>query len=97
LALRGAEAPLFHGPARICQFFRNRLRRGLHSGAASRLNQRPSFHREHEGLVLTNTPKPIHLVAGQFEKHVPAAVKAVIDFDAFTARLKPRPFNTLAL
>jgi hypothetical protein len=31
---------------------------------------------------------------GQFEKHDPAAAKAAIDFEAFTARLKPGPFKT---
>jgi hypothetical protein len=33
-------------------------------------------------------------VVDQFEKHVPAAAKAAIDFEAFTERLKPRPFKT---
>jgi hypothetical protein len=31
---------------------------------------------------------------GQLEKHIPAAAKAAIDFEVFTARLKPRPFKT---
>jgi hypothetical protein len=31
---------------------------------------------------------------GQFEEHVPAVPKAAIDFEAFTAPLKPRPFKT---
>jgi hypothetical protein len=30
----------------------------------------------------------------QLEKHIPAAAKAAIDCEAFTARLKPRPFKT---
>jgi hypothetical protein len=33
------------------------------------------------------------LVVGQLEKHIPAAAKAAIDFEAFTAQLKPRPFK----
>jgi hypothetical protein len=33
-------------------------------------------------------------VVGQLEKHIPTAAKAAIDFEAFTARLKPRPFKT---
>jgi hypothetical protein len=33
-------------------------------------------------------------VVGQFEKHVLSAAKAAIDFEAFTARLKPRRFKT---
>jgi hypothetical protein len=29
----------------------------------------------------------------QFEKYIPSAAKAAIDFAALTARLKPRPFK----
>jgi hypothetical protein len=35
--LRGPEGPLFHGCAKLHEFFRTLLRRGLHSCAASRL------------------------------------------------------------
>jgi hypothetical protein len=34
-------------------------------------------------------------VVGEFEKHVPAAAKAAIDFEAFTAQLKRLRKNTL--
>jgi hypothetical protein len=33
-------------------------------------------------------------VAAQFERPVAAAAKAAIDFEQFTARLKPGPFKT---
>jgi hypothetical protein len=33
-------------------------------------------------------------VVVQFERNIPAAAKAAIDFAAFTARLKPCPFKT---
>jgi len=33
-------------------------------------------------------------VVGQFETHISAAAKAATDFEAFTVRLKPRPFKT---
>src|SRR4029077_16706179 len=32
-------------------------------------------------------------VVVQLEKHVPATAKDAIDFEVFTARLKPRPFQ----
>jgi hypothetical protein len=34
-------------------------------------------------------------VVDEFEKHVPAEAKAGIDFEAFAARLKPRPFKRI--
>jgi hypothetical protein len=34
------------------------------------------------------------VVVGQFVRHIRAAAKAAIDFEALTARLKPGPFKT---
>jgi hypothetical protein len=51
-----ALLPLFsHG---LRPFGKLRAGSGLHSCAASRLNQRALFHREAENLVLTHTLKP---------------------------------------
>jgi hypothetical protein len=38
--------------------------------------------------------KCIASVVGQPEKHIPAGAKSRDCFEAFTARLKPRPFKT---
>jgi hypothetical protein len=35
----------------------------------------------------------MQIVAHYLEKHIPAAAKTAIDFEAFAARLKPRPFK----
>jgi hypothetical protein len=34
------------------------------------------------------------VVVGHFERRIPSAAKAAIDFAQLTARLKPRPFKT---
>jgi hypothetical protein len=36
----------------------------------------------------------LHVVVVQFEKHFPHWLKTAIDFEAFAAALKPRPFKT---
>jgi hypothetical protein len=42
------------------------------------------------GIFIT----PEGRVVGQFERHIPPAAKAAIDFAAVAARLKPCPFKT---